>query len=159
MSRQKVASIAIIACALTGIMESCSDKHDDFGDFNPLPAAGWAYGDTVSFNVHGLRNLPPAGRRSLKIGVRHHNDYAYRNLIMEVTYTDGMRLVRDTVNMELADVYGAWLGSGVGPVYQKEATVNTSAAIPDSSTVSVRHVMRVDTLPGIEQIGIIIEKP
>lgn len=140
-------------------LSACSDKHSSIGHFIPLDPEGWAYGDTVSFKVEGLDSLPPQQTRRLKIGVKHDNDYAYRNLILEVTYSDGHRTHRDTVDMPLADKYGAWHGSGIGPFYQAETVVSQNAPIPDSSTVTVRHIMRLDTVAGIQQIGIIIDKP
>lgn len=155
----KFAPAAIIAvAAMAAASSSCSDKHGSIGRFADIPNGGWAYGDTIAFTASGLDSTATDGRR-VKIGVRHDNDYAFRNLIVEVTYTDGNRLRRDTIDMQLADIYGAWLGNGLGPSYQTEAVVVPSAAIADSSTLTLRHVMRVDTLRGIEQIGIIIEKP
>lgn len=146
---------ALAAIVVAGAV-SCSDKHDDFGNFQPLAEKGWAYGDTVRFITADLDSA--ATPKKLTIGVCHDNDYEFRNLIMEVTYRDdASRLHRDTVNMELADVYGAWLGNGLGPVYQAEATVNPAVNIPDSTTVTVRHVMRLDTLRGVRSIGIIVK--
>lgn len=141
------------ACAIA----ACSDKHKRFGKFTAIPDKGWAYNDSIVINAAGLDTTDTPQR--LKIGVRHDNDYDYRNLIMEITYRNGTRLMRDTVDMELADIYGAWSGSGLGPTYQAETVVNTSARIPDSATITIRHVMRLDTLRGIRQIGIIIDKP
>lgn len=142
-----------IAVALCG----CSDRHADFGNFTPVPAEGWAYGDTIAIDAIHLDSV--MAPRSLKLGVSHSSDYPYRNVVLEVTYPDGNRMRRDTIDMELADIYGAWLGSGIGPSYQQSVTVNPKAMIADSARITVRHVMRLDTLRGIEHIGIIIDKP
>lgn len=62
----------------------------------------------------------------------------------------------DTLNIELADVYGRWHGTGFGPSYQYETPVGVPLPLGDTSRISVRHIMRVDTLVGVEQIGITI---
>lgn len=149
--------IATILVALTALVDtSCSDRHDDYGDFTPVPAEGWSYGDTVSFLAAGLDSVPAP--RKLKVGVIHNNDYRYSNLYLEVTCRKDRRYWRDTVELKLADVYGAWLGRGIGPSYQVEATISPAIVIADSTRVSVRHIMRLDTVKGIERVGVIIDR-
>lgn len=150
--------INIIRCTLAVFLAAsavaCSNKHDNFGNFEPLPEQGWAYNDTIRFITADLDST--ATPRKLSIGVCHDNDYEYRNLIMEVTYSDiNARLYRDTVNIELADIYGAWLGNGLGPIYQAETTISPAVHLADSGLITVRHVMRLDTLRGVKSIGII----
>lgn len=136
---------------------SCSDRHENFGQFLPMPVKGWAYGDTIRFIASKLDSTSTS--RKLRIAVRHSADYPYRNLVLEVTYSNGNGMSRDTVNMELADAYGSWRGNGLGPIRQMEFPVTLEAAIPDSAQITVRHVMRVDTLRGISEIGILIDNP
>ena len=54
----------------------------------------------------------------------------------------------------LADVYGRWHGQGFGASYQFSRPFNTGVTLVRGDSVTVRHIMRVDTLRGIEQIGI-----
>lgn len=145
----------LIAAVVT--LGACSERHGSFGQFQPVPERGWAYGDTLLFDANHLDSA--AAGRKMRIAVRHNADYPYRNLALEVTFRNGRRLMRDTVIMELADIYGSWNGNGLGPRRQMDATVTPNAAIPDSSQISVRHVMRIDTLHGISEIGILIENP
>lgn len=151
----------LTVCALTlaavaaATMSGCSDKHPDFSEFKELPSAGWAYGDTVSITAAGLDSTEV---RSLYASVRHSGDYLYRNLWLEVSYTGADKRLRiDTVELELADIYGRWLGNGFGPSYQMEVPVSPAAPIADSTRVKVRHIMRVDTLHGVQQVGILIK--
>jgi len=149
---------ALLVLTLLSLLTiACSDRHDDFGHFARIGSDGWAYGDTVAIDVTGLDSVPRP--RRLQLGVRHSNDYEYRNVILEITYPDGNKLHRDTIDMELADIYGSWLGSGIGPTYQHATTVCPTAISADSFRITVRHVMRVDTLRGIEQVGIIVDNP
>ena len=52
--------------------------------------------------------------------------------------------------------FGRWLGSGFGASYQNSAMINQSTVIDVTRPVEVRHIMRVDTLHGIDQIGIFV---
>ncbi|MDE6555401.1 MAG: gliding motility lipoprotein GldH, partial [Duncaniella sp.] len=92
---------------------------------------------------------------TLMLGMRETYAYPYSNLWLEVTYhVDDRHIVRDTVNVTLADIYGRWLGKGFGASYQTEIPLSNRAAIDLTIPVGVRHIMRVDTLRGITEVGI-----
>lgn len=142
----------IVACLAT----ACGGKRD-YSCWADLPPGGWVYGDTVSLlpvdtTLHDNDSLVDG---TLKVALRHSNGYRYSNIWLEMTYsTDGHRLVRDTLDIRLADVYGRWLGSGFGASYQRGVTVSPSAMIDLTRPVKLRHIMRVDTLREVEQVGI-----
>lgn len=121
-------------------------------DFASLPSYGWRYSDTLRFTT-------PAATGELRVALRHSIRYPYRNIWLEVSVTppgDTAVASRDTVEMELADPFGLWRGTGIGPTRQMEATVARAVSVDSGSTVTLRHIMRLDTLPAIEQAGIFI---
>lgn len=142
--------LAVCLLALGG----CSERHDSYSRFQPVSPSGWAYGDTITFIPEGLDSV---SLRSVNVAVRHSNDYPYRNLWLEVTFGNPPRIYRDTVNIELADSYGRWHGNGLGPSYQISVPVARSVNLNDSSRVFIRHIMRVDTIPGITSVGLTVE--
>lgn len=149
---QPILLLALITLMLFG----CSERHGSFSSFERVDPQGWIYGDTVRILPE---KLDSASSRRLSIAVCHTNNYPYRNLWLEVSYrsTDGeLYTLKDTVQMVLADIYGRWQGQGFGPSYQMEQQLEPRLYIPDSTLVCVRHIMRVDTLKGIEQVGITI---
>lgn len=142
--------LPLIIIVLT--VTACSVTPGDYSRFTNLPESGWVYGDTIRFTPD---SIDPASSKSLSVAIRHNNDYEYSNLWLEVTYLTADSLTRrDTMSMELADVYGHWLGKGMGSSYQVEASVPGRVNLAQGSDVEIRHVMRVDTLRGIEQIGV-----
>lgn len=151
--KKLLTAICLLFLALGVITSSCSDRHSSFSRFENLPDNGWRYGDTVKIVPS---RLDSATMRTLEVAIRHSNDYPYRNLWLEVSYTTRHFTIRDTIELELADVYGRWLGKGFGPSYQVSRPLGARFALPDSTPIYIRHIMRVDTLPGIEQIGITI---
>lgn len=135
-------SLSLICCACESVIP---ERNSSFTD---LPSSGWAYGDTV------LLAPPPSTGKVTRLTLRHTDAYPYRNLWIEISqrHYDGRGSTRDTVDIEMCDVYGQWHGSGFGDSYQ--ITVRLPHEL-DTTDISLRHIMRVDTLREITQIGII----
>ena len=150
MNRPSRISLSLPILAAFAIICGCVSRGSESG-FSSIPPEGWAYGDTLSFTVSRADSLTPA---TLSVAVRNNNDYPYSNLWLEVSYNDGRSNRCDTVNIRLADVYGRWTGKGFGPEYQSEAIVAKNLTPPNGSLINVRHIMRTDTLTGIEHAGI-----
>ena len=153
MNRFPLVLILLILC-----LGACNPGHNEFNNFEDLPAdEGWAYGDTIFFVTDTLESVPATG--TLEVAVRHNNTYLYRNLWLEISYPGPDSVTRrDTVNLELADVYGRWHGHGFGASYQFAAPIGHPVTLAPGSRVGVSHIMRVDTLTGLEQIGIKFQK-
>ncbi|MDE5786077.1 MAG: gliding motility lipoprotein GldH [Duncaniella sp.] len=139
--------LSLLLGALTIILAGCDTSGEDTL-FTNLPDEGWAYTDTLSFT-------PRPGRGALSIAVRHDASYPYSNLWLEVAVArQGKNVSADTVNLTLCDPYGRWLGQGFGGSYQIEIPVAQYVALDSLTTLRVRHIMRCDTIRGIDQVGI-----
>ena len=142
---------AILLC-----LGACTPGHNGYSAFENIPTHGWLYGDTLSFAPDSLIHDSVMTAR-LNLAVRHGNNYPYANLWLEVTHTSPAgSTCRDTLNLTLADIYGRWQGSGFGASYQFETTVTQATEIDMRAPVTIRHIMRTDTLTGLEQLGISI---
>lgn len=146
----------LMAALLLFATSACNDKHSSFSNFKDINESGWCYGDTLQFSPQELDGVK---MRKVLLAIRHTNDYPYRNLWIEVNTRTGNIFRRDTLNIELADVYGRWHGKGFGPSYQYEVEVGNPIPVGDTTQVSVSQIMRVDTLRGIEQVGITFITP
>lgn len=149
MKRFRIQAYHLLAAA---ILSSCSPDDNVYSEFSQLPASGWAYNDTVLFTP---ATADTVSRGPLSIALRHNNSYEYSNIWVELTWHDGPDLRRDTLNIVLADHNGRWQGKGFGPSYQIEMPFDPRAVVTDSAPMAVRHIMRTDTLKGIEQIGLL----
>lgn len=131
-----------VIVAIAAVLTSCSSAgyYSGFEDIDP---DGWAYGDTIEFTTDSCVPSP------MMVALRHNDSYPFKNIWIEIsdsTHTD-------TVNIELCDIYGRWHGKGIGSSYQIAAPVPFSIA--PQTRLKIRHILRVDTLKGIEQIGLI----
>ena len=133
-------------------LPSCSGSDTDATSFRTIPRGLWAYGDTLNFV---MPTSPDAASGTLEVALRHTNDYPYSNLWLEVTTAVSSGTVHtDTVNVELCDAFGRWYGNGFGDSFQMSASLPMSVVTDSVLSVGVRHIMRVDTLRGIDQVGV-----
>lgn len=112
-----------------------------YSGYTSIPPEGWPYNTPVAFSVDSCSG-------SLEIALRHRVDFPYTILWLEVRDS----AATDTVGVRLCDTDGRWLGGGVGDTRQ------LTTALPgrhSSTRLNIRHIMRVDTLKGIVQIGLL----
>lgn len=133
------------------IAAGCTGSHE-FTGYRNIGNEGWCYGDRFNYNVD-LVDTVSTGH--ILLSVTHDNSYEYSNLWLEVTYVDAGNECVDTMNLVMCDALGNWYGQGLPGHYQITDTVTRHpVTLTDSGLVTVRHIMRVDTIKGISQIGI-----
>lgn len=160
MTPKQAVTIALTAVAATAC--SVSDPNTPWSEdavFVNVDPDGWLYGDT-------LHVMPPShfghpsGTARMAVAVRHGNGFEYSNLWLEITTPAGPDSMRvDTVNVRLADVYGNWLGTGPGVSVVTSDTLAGVYGYDSIRPAAVRHIMRVDNLKNIEQIGLVYFDP
>jgi gliding motility-associated lipoprotein GldH len=142
----KIAFVSIILC-----LGACALRHNDYSEFKDIDSEGWQYGDTLTFKPTITDSLADG---KLMLAVRHSNAYQYANLWLEISYPMADTIIADTINVKLADVYGRWYGKGLGVSFQKSDTLSRNFKLHRDTPIKLRHIMRVDTLSAIEQVGI-----
>lgn len=141
------------------MLVACTPDDNAYSDFKTMADAEWLYTDSLEFAPVNTADSTVCG--SLLVAVRHTHGYRYRNIWLEVSYpaagigAESTAIVRDTVNVELADSRGHWLGKGSGASFMREDTALRRFTLRRGVPVRVRHVMRLDTLHDIEQVGVI----
>lgn len=153
-NRPTMLKVFVLFVSLSMLM-SCAPGANEYGDFQEISPNGWAYNDTLTFHPSMTDSIATG---SLMIALRHDNEYIYSNLWVEVSYEQQGRMVADSMNLELADAYGHWFGQGFGARYQLSDTVVPKIRLRNGSTIKIRHIMRDDTLKGIEQVGILFHQ-
>ncbi len=106
--------------------------------------------------VANFEVVEPKKDYDIQFIVRNNNEYPYRNLIL-FTELEGNK---DTLYYELANKDGTWLGKGLGNTKELRLTYKTNYHFDKKGEVSlkVRQAMRADTLYGISDFGVIIDK-
>ena len=97
---------------------------------------------------------------NISLEIRNNNFYPYQNLwLFYAEEHPDSPVLRDTVECILADDFGKWYGSGIS-IYHLSIPLRTQHHFPQKGqyTFSFRQGMRDESLKGIEQIGVRIEK-
>jgi gliding motility-associated lipoprotein GldH len=156
LSRRTRAILLLIIPGML-LLSSCDSKRF-FEDNKAIKNGVWNRNDLISFTV----NIPDTNSRyDFYLNVRNDLAYPYSNLyfFINTRFPDG-HLSRDTVECELADYAGKWLGKGIGSVkfnrflFQK----GVSFRFAGQYQFELEQAMRVTDLKGIRDIGLRIEK-
>ncbi len=145
------------------MLTSCGDSNLVYEQNLEIPNARWLMNDQALIEVDVTDTV---SQHNFMINVRNTEEYPYRNLyvFIKTTFPNG-KSSRDTVGIELADATGRWLGSGSGYLSSNRYPTNAimysyNKRFPMSGKYrfEIQHAMRVDTLYGVRNIGLRVEK-
>jgi len=135
---------------------ACTSK-EIFSEFHSFPDAVWERSEKANFEVSVLDSTQ---QYDVFLEIRNNNDYPFRNLwlFVDVTMPDGKQR-RDTINAELADVYGRWHGKGIS-LYTYSFLYESNIQYPNTGAFlySITQGMREESLNGISDIGFFVLK-
>lgn len=125
---------------------------------NELPEHEWTVRNKLSFNFFISDTITP---HNFYFNVRNADDYSYSNIFvfMNTKFPNG-KMKRDTIEFVLADESGRWLGKGQGDLLDNQLLYMKAKRFPlkGKYTIEVEQAMRRQSLPGIYNAGIRIEK-
>lgn len=148
--------IAAIALAAAACVPGVEPDNNSFSEFAELPDAEWPYARACRFIP--ATTADSIVRGTLLLSLRHTASYPYSNLWIELAQgepDDSVPMLRDTFDIAIADPFGRWLGSGMGASLRRTDTLSRDFTLVRGRRLTVRHIMRTDTLDGIEQVGLV----
>ena len=146
-----------------GLFAACAEP-PEYVEFHSTDNGTWGKDEAMEFRVED----PDTTRaHSVFIYVRNDHNYPYSNLflIAEMSFPDGASR-RDTLEYEMADAQGNWLGTGLGSVKESKLGYKEDVVFPSGGvyTFTITHAMRqngqvdgVESLPGVLDVGLQIE--
>lgn len=146
------------------VFTSC-DSNRVYDQYYSLENNSWNLNSPVAFEIQVTDTLT---RNNLYVNIRNNNEYKYSNLylITHIDFPDGKRVV-DTLQYEMADKNGQFLGSGISEIKENKLFLKENILFPTSGNyqVSIYQAMRkngsvegVQELKGITDVGFRIEK-
>ena len=143
---------------------SCN-REVTFSQYSPIEKALWYNGQVVSLEIPVTDTV---ARYNLFINVRNNANYPYSNLflITRMTFPDNKQ-VTDTLEYEMADAKGNFLGSGFSDVKENKLFYKENIRFAQSGNYlfEVKQAMRkrneiegINPLEGITDVGISMEK-
>ena len=147
----------IILLFLLILVSACKKRDSMYFQFKGIGEAKWGQNTSYDFAVDIIDTL---SRYDVFLEIRNNESYSFRNLWLFVNLkTPEGQIRRDTVNCELADLYGKWHGQG-GSLHTLSLPFeqNVQFQIPGTYLYSIRQGMREDELKGISDIGLRVVK-
>jgi gliding motility-associated lipoprotein GldH len=157
MRRSFPKTILLASIFLLFILGSC-DSRRFYEENKSIPAGTWKSNNRIGFDVNISDTL---ARYDLYINLRNDLDYPYSNIFMFLKTTfPGGQFAMDTVECQLAEADGKWVGSGMGKVRFNRFLFQKGVQFRHAGTYvfTFEQAMRVSDLKGISDIGIRIEK-
>lgn len=137
---------------------SC-DSNKVFEEYIEVKNTLWKKENRADFVFNVVDTTNP---HNIYINVRNTGKYPYSNLYLFVTIKGpNGNFTVDTVNCQLTDKRGKWLGSGIGDLWDLKIPYigNFKFAQQGKYIISYEQAMRVENgLEGISDIGLRIEK-
>lgn len=151
------ANSIVVALLLTTLLAACHNRDVLHRGYANIPASGWEQQDTLLF----ASLLPDDSKQAtLEVWCRNNHSYPYQNLWLFISIEGSTGVIHtDTVELQLADDYGGWLGKGSGTQFQTTYRYLEPISLQgDSLRIGVVHGMRDETLRGITDVGISLYK-
>ncbi|MFZ4581852.1 MAG: gliding motility lipoprotein GldH [Paludibacter sp.] len=139
------------------LLASCV-KNEVFFKYQPVNVNGWSKDSVYTFDV---TIDDPSANYNFYVNTRNRGEYPYQNLWLFISEVrQDSTVTKDSINFYLADDYGKWLGSGVGPIYNMPVLYRQNFKFAKSGRYryQIQHGMRDSMLVGINDIGLKIEK-
>jgi gliding motility-associated lipoprotein GldH len=145
-----------LICSLLALT-SCDDTRM-FEENQEIPGGDWDITERVSFDFE----VPDTTTfYNFYFNVRNTDDYPFSNLYVfsHIEFPNG-KTGTDTIELPLTRPDGSWTGNGQGDIHDCQLIFRKNVRFPVEGKyhMEVEQAMRMEKLPGINDIGIRIER-
>ena len=145
------------------LLVSCNSDHV-FNEYQSVPNHQWASDEIFEFIID---NQDTISNKNVFINIRNNKTYEFSSLfiITKIEFPQGMRVI-DTLEYEMADSQGQWLGTGYTDIKESKLFYKENVVFTEKGDYkfSIQHATRSikDTegnnpLKGITDVGLSIE--
>tara|TARA_B100001093_G_scaffold520521_1_gene617591 strand:+ start:24902 stop:25396 length:495 start_codon:yes stop_codon:yes gene_type:complete len=159
--------VKFVPSAVILILGFCFFSCADIGQsqFQTLEYAEWSKSNTLSFEFSITDTL---SRYDILIHIRNNKDYDFSNIFLVSTldFPESDKTIVDTLEYEMTDVEGNWLGQSQGTVVENIFFFREGVVFPEKGKyeMSFNHLMRrkgfvggLSALKGITDVGVEIK--
>ncbi|MGI6717597.1 MAG: gliding motility lipoprotein GldH [Bacteroidales bacterium] len=149
--------IVLLLILSFSIFYSCKNVRV-YNEYFKIEDNKWSVNDTIKYNIE-IDDI--SSSYDLLLSVRYGNEYMYRNLYLffNTLFPDSTMLT-DTVLLILSDPSGKLLGKNKGHLKEAQFILGNNVSFKERGNYSfdIIHGMRHDTIEGIHEIGITVNK-
>ncbi len=148
---------SLMAALMMLALFSCNDNLI-YNDVAEMPDSAWNLFNNPDFSFPVSDTTK---NTNIFFTIRTGAQYPFRNIFLFVTTNapDG-KSITDTLEYEIADEKGNWLGKGFGDIHELKLPYRQNVYFPVKGTyhLIIRHGMRTEDLKGVYDIGLTVEK-
>lgn len=152
-------SVKFLFAGILGlILFSCGENNTIFEQYIEVKSAVWQKEDVAKFE---FEIEDTSSSYSMYINIRNAGSYTYSNLYLFVTINGPeSKLISETVDINLADKRGKWLGKGVGDLWDLQRPYRiVKFKQKGKYVISYEQAMRDENgVEGITDVGFRIDK-
>ena len=156
-TRNVLVKLVIASSFVITLFTSC-DSNRVYEKNTELPDYVWDKDNKLRFDVNIQDSV---SMHNIYINVRNASSYQYSNLFLFVlSRSPKGDILKDTVELTLANEKGQWLGEGLGDIWDIQIPYKIKIRFPVKGiyTFQLEQAMRHDKLPFIMDAGIRIER-
>ncbi len=141
------------------LLTACGKEKTVFEKAYPIPNSAWTYADTLNFAFDIADTM---ALYDIVVHIKHRADYGFQNLYTRIStqFPNGDRRSQ-TLNFDLADNTGKWLGKKSGDTHDFEVKIQENAFFNQTGqhVITLEQMMRIASLSGMESIDLeVIDK-
>ncbi|MCE5331793.1 MAG: gliding motility lipoprotein GldH [Bacteroidales bacterium] len=158
MDKMPIPKIVVCFVMLIPLFFVSCTSNDVYFQYRTVAPGGWSKDSLYAYDVS---ITDAAANYNVYVNIRNRGEYPNQNLWLFIRkITPDSVMSNDTINFYLADQRGKWLGSGVGPVFEMPVLYQQNIRFPKVGTYryEIFHGMRDSVLPGINDVGLRVEK-
>lgn len=152
-SKRRNSGWLILSVMLIAILITACTQKTVYHHYQHISAEGWERQDVMDFQIAPIKT---SGNYQEEIGVRMQQNFPFTSMsvLVQQTIYPSMEYHYDTLECHFMDQQGRIMGNGIS-YYQYDFPLKTIALKEgDSLAVSIYHIMKRETLPGITDVGL-----
>lgn len=129
-----------------------------FTDSVAMPGRTWSLSDIAEFTVPVTDTISAS---EVSFTIRTGSDFPFRNLYLFVTTVSPKgESLTDTLQYDLADEKGNWIGKGFGDVHELRLPYKSNVFFPENGLYNfkIQHGMRTVDLKGVYDFSLRIQR-
>jgi gliding motility-associated lipoprotein GldH len=155
---RKTGRFNVLLAALAILAFSSCDSNLIYTDEVAMPDMTWNLFNNPEFS---FSIADTTKNTNVFFTIRTGSQYPFSNIFLFVTtFSPDGKSVTDTLEYEIADEKGNWLGKGIGDIHELKLPYKQNVFFPVKGTYRFRiqHGMRAGDLKGVYDVGLRVEK-
>ncbi len=158
MNSHKIASLLILFVSILSLLISCIDQDILLHEYSAIDNEEWNINDSLHFEVDSVMH---SGKYETTLELRTNAKYPYRNIsiVMTQSLRNGNNIISKTLNYDIVDAQGNKNGEGITYLTHRIPFCTMDLQNGDTIDITIKHNMQDNILPGITDVGVLIEIP